>query len=186
MTSFDSALTYVLSNEGGLVENPNDPGGITKYGISLRFLKSIPEDLLKHYGLIVGKSIDKNDIKSLTLNQASEIYRQEFWCHIPFELIFDQSLVNYIFDMCVNMGIAPAVKCVQRSCWSFFTQKDIIHDDGIMGDKTIALLNKMNWNIMPALRSERAAYYRLLAEQNPHEKEFLEGWLNRAYGTSKN
>src|ERR1700733_3263186 len=51
MTDFECALNYVLDREGGLVENADDPGGITNFGISYRFLKSLATEKLALYGI---------------------------------------------------------------------------------------------------------------------------------------
>ncbi len=180
---FDSAVEYVLNNEGGLVNNPHDPGGITNFGISLRFLKSISVEKLKTYGIF---SEESEDIVSLTKEQAKAIYRGEFWEHCKFDNINDQDCCNYIFDMAVNMGISPAIKCTQRACWAVMGKKDAIVDDGILGEKTLTLINYLlrhncGLELLYSMRSERAGYYRLISLDG-NNKEFLNGWLRRAYG----
>ncbi len=55
-------------------------------------------------------------------------------------------------------------------------------DDGILGEKTLAMLNeRCGLLIMPALRSERAGYYRLVLELDAEEKQYTDTWLERAY-----
>lgn len=182
MGEFNSAVVYVLQNEGGLQEDPKDSGGITNYGISLRFLRSIKDS--KKYG-INAETINSETIKELTLDQAKSIYKQEFWDHAPFERINNQNNCNFIFDMAVNMGISPAIKCAQRSCWAVLKQRNILVDDGILGNQTIELMNRCSIYLLAAMRSERAGDYRLIAEKNPNDKEYLNGWLNRSYGEKK-
>lgn len=179
MNSFDIAFNYVIENEGGLIDNPNDPGGITKYGISLRFLKSIPLDILKSFGIY---SAESDDISNLTIPQAKSLYKYSFWDIAKFTDITNQDCVNYIFDMAVNMGINPAIKCAQRACWSFMGKKGIIDDDGILGKKSIEMINHCGRYLLPSIRSERAGYYRVLIAERNNLKEFINGWLNRAYG----
>jgi len=81
---FDKALKFVLKWEGGYNNDPRDPGGETKYGISKR---SYPE----------------LDISKLTLKQAKEIYYQNYWlkCGCD-ELPYPFNIV--VFDTAVNMG----------------------------------------------------------------------------------
>jgi len=81
---FDKALKFVLKWEGGYSNDPRDPGGETKYGISKR---SYPE----------------LDISKLTLKQAKEIYYQNYWlkCGCD-ELPYPFNIV--VFDTAVNMG----------------------------------------------------------------------------------
>lgn len=178
MNKFDIAVYYVFEREGGLVNNPNDPGGITNFGISFRFLKAIPSERLKLYGIY---SIEPEEIINLTSQKAKAIYKGEFWDHANFGDIYDQDNCNFIFDMAVNMGINPAIKCAQRACWAVMKERGIISDDGILGQNTISMINKCGIYLLPAMQSERAGYYRLITEKNHNNQEFLDGWLIRAY-----
>lgn len=184
MADFECAVNFVLRNEGGLNEKiaGKDPGGLTNYGISLRFLKSVEKENLKKYG-IFDEEINEDTIRHLTVDQAKKIYRGEFWQHAPFDKIINQEHGNYIFDMVVNMGINPAIKCVQHAIWAVLKKWEMLEDDGIFGDKTITLLNQCGFLIMPALRAERACYYRALASQSEFNKELLHGRYNRTYRT---
>lgn len=179
MASFEIAIEYVLKNEGGLEENPKDPAGITNFGISLRFLRNLENP--SKYGFHWGCA-EKEDIESLTIDKAKEIYKGEFWDNAPFDQIISQSISTYLLDSAVNQGISPAVKCIQRACWAVMHDINIIKDDGILGDQTLSIINKCSpYLLLPAMRSERAGEYRLLAERNIMDKEFIEGWLDRAY-----
>lgn len=55
MSDFDTAVNYVLRNERGLNESKNDRGGITNFGISLRFLKTVPSENLKNMVYLIKK-----------------------------------------------------------------------------------------------------------------------------------
>lgn len=178
MSDFDSAISYVLRNEQGLVNNSHDNGKITNHGISLRFLKNLPPESLKHYGIF--EDVSEQTIRDLTLDQAKHIYRDEFWINAPFDKIGNQEHCNYIFDMAISMGVAPAIKCVQRACWAVMKRRDLI-DDGILGVKTLDAIKICGFLMMPPMRSERAGYYRLVVQSDNNEKEFINGWLNRAY-----
>lgn len=178
MSQFDQAVSFVLENEGGLSDNPRDKGSITNFGISLRFLKNIPPDNLKKYGIY---SDDEEAIRTLSLEQVRAIYMGEFWIHAPFEKIANQEHCNYIFDMAVSLGISPAIKCVQRACWAVMKRWQILVDDGIMGQKTLLAIKQCGIFIMPALRAERGNYYRNIVNIHPDQKEFLKGWYDRTY-----
>lgn len=178
-SSFELAVALVLKNEGGLSENPNDPGGITNWGISFRFLKTLPNDRLKAYAIF--EEVTEDTIRFLTIDQAKKIYKGEFWDQAPFEKIRCQDHANYIFDMAVNMGIAPAIKCLQRACWAITKRWRELKDDGILGDKTIKTLELCWFQIMPPLRTERAAYYRAVINHNPKQKDELPGWYDRTF-----
>ncbi len=178
MSSFDAAFEYVVRNEKGLVNNPNDTGKITNFGISLRFLKNVLPENLRSYGIF--DEVSDLTIVNLTLEQAKKIYQGEFWDHAPFERIGNQDHANYVFDMAISMGIAPAIKCLQRACWAVIKRQEVV-DDGILGEKTLNCLHRCGILIMPAMRSERAGYYRLTVDHNQDDKVFIQGWMNRAY-----
>lgn len=179
MGKFDSAVKFMLANEGGLIDHPADPGGITNYGISLRFLRALSPEKLRRYGLF--DPVTEKDIREMTIDQAILIYRGEFWEAAPFEKIQNQVLCNYIFDCCVNLGIGQGVKIAQRATWAAMKTRGYIKDDGEMGSKTVQAINQCSFMLLPPLLAVRAGFYRLLAEKNPANKEFLDGWLNRAY-----
>jgi lysozyme family protein len=181
---FIEAFGYVLKNEGGFVNHPNDSGGATNYGISLRFLKSLTEAKLKQYGIFDhGELLTPRVVEDLTPEQAQLIYKGEFWDHARFEEIDDPWLRIYIFDGCVQHGMSQGIKIAQRALWAVNHQYYFIIDDGILGDKTLELLNEdiANTPTIYSCMSERAGYMRLLAAINPKNEQFLEGWLKRAY-----
>lgn len=182
MSDFETAVNFVLANEGKIEKNGHDKGGITNHGISLRFLKSLDVEKLKKYG-IFDLEITEDTIRFLSLDQSKKIYHGEFWEHTLFEKIENQEYCNYIFDMAVNIGISPAIKCVQRACWAVMHYWEKLPDDGILGENTLAAIKLCGFLIMPALRAERGSYYRNLAQNVPDQKEFLIGWYNRTYNT---
>ncbi len=108
--SFDRAVDIVLDIERGHVNDPHDPGGETKWGIS----KAAYPDL---------------DIANLTRDDAKAIYRRDYWdacrCYL---LPWPWSL--YVFDAAVNQGVKTAIKVLQRTVG--------VTDDGIIGPKTMA------------------------------------------------
>lgn len=179
MISFDEAVEYVLRNEGGLVDDPTDRGGVTKYGISLRFLKSLGLS----YDFNQDGIINEKEIIKLTLEQAKSIYKHEFWDD-KFEQINEQRIVNYLFDMHINMGREQSVKIVQRALWACGLSRTAIKDDGILGFNTIKAINDTIRTfdaLLPAMRSERASVFRIIVCKKPEQQKFLNGWLNRAY-----
>ncbi len=182
-TLFDEAVEKVLKFEGGFVDNPSDPGGVTNYGISLRFIRSLSDADLKDAGLECLLIDDHPQaIRDLTKDMAKSIYKKFFWDTLCFDKLGSKNLVIYFFDMCVNMGNANAVKCLQRAIWSITPDiRRTIIDDGILGPKTLQYVNSFSVSILFTLRSERASYYKLLAAKNPEQKIFLTGWLNRTY-----
>ena len=158
---FVQAVGAVLKHEGGYVNDPDDPGGETKYGISKR---SYP-DL---------------DIANLTEEQASEIYYRDWWRQYKYDLIEDATVAAKVLDLSVNMGPSAAHKCLQRALHACGRRDVAI--DGIIGPQTLEATNAANpLMLLAALRAEAAAHYRALAQADPKRRKFLTGWLNRAY-----
>ena len=152
-----------MYHEGGYVKDLKDAGGETKYGISKR-------------------SYPHLDIKNLTRDQACKIYFCDFWMKAKCEQIDDENIATKFFDLAVNMGIPQAVKLIQRALRS---AGQTVADDGIIGPITLTAINKADpTDLLAALKSEAAGYYRLIANANPSQQKFIEGWLNRAYSST--
>lgn len=95
MSFFDLTFTRVHGVEQGYVNDPDDPGGETKYGISKR---SYPEE----------------NIKDLTLERAKFLYKRDFWDKINADKLFD-GIAYQLFDFAVNSGMETAIRYYQRS-----------------------------------------------------------------------
>lgn len=90
---FDTAFKRLIGHEGGLTENPNDPGGLTNYGISQRSYPNV-------------------DIRNLTVNQAKDIYQRDFWDVIGNA---HPAIKFQVFDFAVNSGINTAIRKLQAA-----------------------------------------------------------------------
>ncbi len=168
MANFEKAITVVLKNEGGFVNNPSDPGGATNFGISLEFYKTIIPDA------------DIEDIRNLTKEMAIEVYQRQFWDKNKLGMIADQRIATKVFDFSVNMGAVNAIKCLQRAILATNNRK--VDQDGIIGQNTLYAANHSPPDcVLAALKSEAAGYYRCLATRKPTMGVFLNGWLSRAY-----
>lgn len=151
MSDFECAINYVLRNEATL--SGEETSNIKRHGISLNFLKSLSRDKLTEY--LIYEEPTAQTIYDLNLSQIRGIYFKQYWQQAPFDKIMNQEHCNYIFDMAVTMGIAPAIKCVQRATWAVM-KKCALADDGILNDATLTALNQWcGFLIMPALRAER-------------------------------
>lgn len=179
MANFQSCVSYVLENEGGLSKHPSDPGGTTNMGISLRFLREIDQDSLKRIGIF--GDVNEQTIVDLTPDQAEKLYYSEFWLTAPFDKIMNSIIGKYIFDMSVHHGLSQAVRLTQRACCSAQKMKDYLKDDGLFGAKTLQAVNQASFMLIPALISERTGFMRQLVAVNPKLEVFLDGWLTRAF-----
>lgn len=175
---FARALAFVLSHEGGLSEDPDDPGGVTRWGISLGFLRRAgdPAGDIDRDG-----DVDADDVRAVTHDFAADIYRRQWWDRYGYARINDPGIAVKIFDLAVNMGPAPAHRCLQRAvraCWF------AVADDGVFGPKTLAAVNAADPRLlMAALKSEAAGHYRALIAARPSLAKYERGWANRAYDT---
>ena len=154
MKTFNEIIEKVLEHEGGYVNDPKDLGGETKYGITKRFYPDI-------------------DIKNLTIEQAKEIYKSDYWDRNKVESL-PQNLWHIYFDMCVNMGKRTAVKVLQRAAVN--KGKDIEVDGGL-GPKTIGALTGVE---LDRVRAFRVKYYVDLITAKPEQEKFYLGWFRRA------
>lgn len=157
-TDFQKAIKFTLSWEGGYVNDPADPGGETKYGISKR-------------------SYPKVNIKELTREQAIEIYHRDFWFPAMCEALPGKLAIVH-FDTAVNCGIGTAARKLQTTV--------AVTADGKIGMKTISAANNgdVEWKCKTycTLRGE---YYRSLIEKNPKLGKFLGGWMRRVSALEK-
>src|SRR5260221_11253044 len=161
MSEFEPAVEYVLQNEGGISRRLQDHGGNTNFGISTHLLNSMSAEKQDAYGIRPNMNV-----MDLTLENAKSIYRGEFWNLAMYDKIRHQDQCNYIFDMAVNMGKVNAVKCSQRAIWAVLHEWEKLKDNGVLDNKTLSLLNQRGFLLMPALRAERANYYRDLVRRH--------------------
>ncbi len=156
---FVAAVNRVLAEEGSYSSDPADPGGVTNFGISAR----------AHPGL---------DIATLTRDAAVKIYWCEWWQHFGFAQL-PAAVAVKTFDLAVNIGGRNAIECLQRALRACGMP---VTEDGVIGAATARYAARAEPNaLMAALRSELAAYYRLVAVNQPGSANFLKGWLARAY-----
>ena len=180
MASFDEAVKNILVIEGGFVDNPNDPGGATNHGISLRFLQTIKDYELGD--IDNDGDIDYFDVAEMKVVEAKALYKKYWWDKYKYEDIPDQAVANKIFDMSVNMGARQAHRLLQRAINSTLGQIALV-DDGFLGPMTskglqVALQQPLA--LLVGLRAHQAGFYRFLVAQDSKYEEFLKGWLNRA------
>ena len=93
--NFERSIAFVLRHEGVYVNDPRDPGGETKYGISKRAYPML-------------------NIKDLSVEDAKLIYRKEYWDRAGCGAL-DWPLCFVHFDACVNLGISPSTEIKARA-----------------------------------------------------------------------
>lgn len=144
--NFQQAFTHLISSEGGYSNDPRDPGGETKFGISKR-----------SYPLL--------DIKNLTLQEAQEIYKKDFWEPLG---SMHPSLRFLVFDFAVNSGMQTAVRKLQQAIGAA--------DDGHWGPISTAKLNATSLDVALAnYTATRLEYLTSLSGWATYGK----GWARR-------
>jgi lysozyme family protein len=156
MSDFSQAFEWMLPHEGGF---NIDNGGRTKFGISQRQYPAL-------------------DIENLTIAEAEEIYRRDYWIPNRFGAIDSQRIANKAFDMAVNMGSGSATKILQQACTACGWRVPI---DGKMGPQTLNAINGITaGTLMDQIKAMAAAHYEAIADHNPELKIYLKGWIKRA------
>lgn len=132
MNRLEQAMEFVFKWEGGYVNHPNDPGGETKYGISKRAFPHL-------------------DIKAMTKERATRIYKQYYWDAVQADKLESDTLAVAALDTAVNCGVSRTRRWLEAA----------------KGNEK-------------ALLEYRKAHYVGLIESNPKRfKVFEKGWSNR-------
>lgn len=170
---FEKAVEYVFEHEGGYNDIKGDKGGVTSYGISLRFLQT-----LGIQGDIDGDGdVDWMDIKKLDKEHAESIYYNNFWK--PFYDVIQEKIGIKVFDTAVNAGHGRAHKILQQSLKDLGSTKLLV--DGLVGRTTLEECAKYkDLDICKKYSFNQKAFYDSLVVKDPTQVKFIKGWTNRA------
>ena len=154
--NFVKSLHHVLKSEGGFIDHPDDPGGVTNKGITART-----------YENFLGGPVDVQMMRDIPDNHVEEIYKDMYW-----EVVRADDLpvgVDLcVFDFGVNAGPVRSAKMLQ-SCVD-------ATEDGVIGPKTLARVSEQDTEELIKLFSvKREEYYKSLR----HFETFGRGWLRR-------
>ena len=175
MSEFGPAVALVLHHEGGYVDDPDDPGGETNYGISRLIIR---EAKLTHAQLGLD-NLEPGALNGLTVDVARQVYRREFWDGYPYGDLRDQRVASKIFDAAVNMGSANAHRCAQKAAVDLGAT--IGNIDGMLGPVTVAGINDCDGDAyLVALSAELRGYYERLLAARPELEKFRLNWFHRA------
>lgn len=180
METVEEIAAAIVAREGGFVNDPDDPGGATKYGVTLGTMQRLGLDLTRD-----GR-VDVADVKVLTRAQAQDIFIEHYF-RKPGLAELPVALQPSVFDMYVNAG-TNAVKILQRLVSRMgFPAKD----DGLIGPLTLtavrAAAESAPAHLADAYGIARRNYYYALADQRPASRKYARsttgakgGWITRA------
>jgi lysozyme family protein len=157
VAKFELSIETILKHEGGYVNDPDDPGGETNFGISKR-------------------QYPKLDIAGLTIEQARVLYRQDYW---KYDEIISQPVATKVFDMAVNMGHGRAHRILQEALQNV---GEPVRIDGVLGPQTIKAANGSEYEeLLKEIRVLMAVRYAQIALARPTSRKYLHNWMRRAF-----
>jgi len=170
----------IVAREGGFVDDPDDPGGATKYGVTGDTMRRLGLDLTKD-----GR-IDTDDLRVLTRARAVSIFVEHYFRRPRIDRL-PAALHATVFDMYVNAG-ANAVKILQRLLGDMRIPVAV---DGVIGPETIAAAGQAIAaapdHLVDAYGIARRNYYYDLADRRPASRKYARrrdggkgGWIKRA------
>jgi len=170
----------IVAREGGYVDDPDDPGGATKHGVTVHTMRRLGLDL-DHDG-----DVDRDDVRRMTRDRAAEIFLEHYYRRSSIDLL-PEVLRASVFDMYVNAG-AQAVKLLQRLLRDMGW---VVTVDGVLGPQTLRAAEEAAAqapdHIADAYAIARREYYLALADRRPASRKYARrrdggkgGWITRA------
>ena len=180
MQSVQGIAEEIVAREGGFVNDPDDPGGATNFGVTIHTMRRLGLDLTGD-----GR-VDISDVKALTKPQAVEIFIKHYFDRPKIGKL-PKPLQPSVFDMYVNAG-GNAVKILQRLLNRMGLKVAI---DGALGPETLGAtqeaIRMAPEHFVDAYGIARRNYYFRLADQRPASRKYARtrkggkgGWITRA------
>ena len=174
MSSFEPAVSVVLQHEGeAFTRDPDDPGGATKWGITLATLQRVKSDATVA------------DVAALSKDEACAVYRRLWWDALGLGRIRDQQIATKTLDCCVNMGPQTGIRLLQQAVNCCADPADAnapqLVEDGLLGPKTVAAANACSpREVVLELGFHMLRRYHDLIARNERLEKFRVGWARRA------
>lgn len=170
----------IVGREGGFVNDPDDPGGATKYGVTIHTMRRLRLDLDRD------GDVDIQDVRALSYEQAVDIFTRHYFDKPRIGLL-PEPLQASVFDMYVNAG-SNAVKILQRLMRQFGHPLAV---DGMLGPVTAKAAHlaygKAGEYLVDAYGIARRNYYFRLADRRAASRKYARtrrggkgGWIRRA------
>ncbi len=180
MPSVEAIAKAIVDREGGFVNDPDDPGGATKFGVTIGTMRRLGIDLTGDGQVSVA------DVRRLTREKATEIYVEHYFRRPRIDQL-PEAVQPSVFDMYVNAG-GNAVKILQRLLIEMGHDLDA---DGAIGPQTIRAAAEAQ-DAAPGLLADaygiaRRNYYYALGDERPQSRKYARrkdsgkgGWITRA------
>ena len=175
MRNIEQMLDELLGKEGGYVNDPNDSGGETHFGVTVA--------VAREEGF-------NGRMQDMTREQAKQIYLRRYWVKPKFAEVASrsQSIAAELFDTGVNCGTATASIMLQRvlnvmnNGGKFYSD---LKTDGAIGSATLGALDKYlakrgkegEQVMLVALNCLQGERYIDLAERRAKDEAFIYGWI---------
>ena len=157
--NFDACLKMLLAHEGGFVNHPRDPGGMTNLGVT--------RATLAQWRKVPVLSVSEDEMRSLKISDVAPIYRNRYWDAVRGDDL--PSGVDWsVFDWAVNSGPSRATRALQRSVGAVA--------DGVIGPNTLSAVKAADvGHVINSMFAERQAFYERLSTFDA----FGKGWTRR-------
>ena len=180
MQSVRTIAEGIVAREGGFVNDPDDPGGATNFGVTIHTMRALGLDLDGDGDVSVA------DVRRMTRARAVDIFIEHYYRRPGIDRL-PEALRASVFDMQVNAG-ANAVRILQRLLREMGQAVDV---DGVIGSQTVtaaeAAARAAPDHIADAYGIARRNYYLRLADARPASRKFARtragekgGWIRRA------
>ncbi|MEM7471120.1 MAG: holin-associated N-acetylmuramidase [Pseudomonadota bacterium] len=180
MINVDDITQEILRAEGGYVNDPDDPGGATNFGVTIHTMRRLGLDLTGDGRVTVA------DVKALTREQAAEIFEDHYYRRPRIDAL-PGPIQASVYDMYVNAG-SNAVKILQRLLREMGYD---IAKDGAIGPQTIrtcfAAHGEAKDFLVDAYGIARRNYYYAIGDRRPASRKYARrrnggkgGWITRA------
>lgn len=180
MLSVDDITQAIVTREGGFVNDPDDPGGATKFGVTIGTLRTLGLDKTGDGKVTVA------DVQALTKDDAADIFKKHYYFRPKIDQL-PQAVQASVYDMYVNAG-DNAVRILQRLVREMGIEITV---DGDIGPKTIGACEQAAAlapnHFADAYGIARRNYYYALADRNAKLRKYARtmagtkgGWIKRA------
>ena len=173
MNNYSTCLEIILEHEGGFVNHPKDPGGVTNHGVTKRV-----------YDEWIGKNSTVEEMRNLTHEDVAPIYKKNYWDRAKCDQL-PSGVDLSVFDWGVNSGVSRSAKALQRIVG--------VKQDGGIGPMTLQAVSEVEAEeIIEQMHYMRDNFYRSLDTFETFGKgwtrrnnETREKWPQHIYGSYK-